>query len=105
MTASVHHDAEGHRYEIRVDDQPAGFTAYEPREQALAFMHPEIDPRFEGQGLGSRLIREALDDARRRQLAVLPFCPFVRSFIASHDDYVELVPKEPREAFGLTGGD
>jgi uncharacterized protein len=64
----------------------------------------EIDPRFEGRGLGSQLIAEALDDARRRQLAVLPFCPFVRSFIASHADYVGLVPEERRAAFGLADG-
>jgi predicted GNAT family acetyltransferase len=101
MTASVHHDAEGQRYVISVDDEPAGFTAYEPRRQMLAFVHTEIDPRFEGRGLGSQLIAEALDDVRRRQLPVLPYCPFVRSFIASHEAYVDLVPENRRKAFGL----
>jgi predicted GNAT family acetyltransferase len=104
MTASVVHDAERHRYEIRVDGEPAGFTAYQPHRGKLAFTHTEIDPRFEGRGLGSQLIAEALDDARRRQFAVLPLCPFVRSFIASHADYVDLVPEERRDAFGLADG-
>jgi predicted GNAT family acetyltransferase len=100
---SVVNNLERHRYEIQVDGEPAGFTEYEPGEQALAFMHTEIDPRFKGQGLGSRLVSEALDDARRRQLDVLPFCEFVRSFLASHADYVDLVPADRREEFGLAG--
>lgn len=104
MAVSVVHDAERDRYLIEVDGEPAGFTAYEPRRETLAFMHTEIDPRFEGRGLGSRLIAGALDDARRRQRAVLPFCPFVRSFIASHADYVDLVPEDRRAGFGLVGG-
>jgi predicted GNAT family acetyltransferase len=101
MTPAVVHDADRHRYEIHVDGEPAGFTAYEPHPQMLAFVHTEIDERFEGRGLGSQLIAVALDDVRRRQLAVLPFCPFVRSFIASHPDYLDLVPENRRKAFGL----
>jgi uncharacterized protein len=101
MTPSLVHDAERHRYEIHVDGERAGFTAYEPHRRIVAFTHTEIDPRFEGQGLGSQLVAQALDDVRRRQLEVLPLCPFVRSFIASHDDYRDLVPVERREAFGL----
>jgi predicted GNAT family acetyltransferase len=99
---TVVNDSERHRYEIQVDGEPAGFTAYEPREHALAFMHTEIDPRFKGQGLGSRLVTEALDDARRQQLGVLPFCEFVRSFISSHAEYLDLVPEDRRQEFGLT---
>jgi predicted GNAT family acetyltransferase len=64
-------------------------------------MHTEIDQAFEGQGLGSRLIGFALDDASRRELAVLPFCPFVRAYIERHPSYLELVPASRRKAFGL----
>ena len=104
VDSSVVHDVDNHRYEIRVDGEPAGFTAYEAQGETLAFTHTEIDPRFEGRGLGSQLIAEALDDVRRRQLAVLPFCPFVRSFIASHADHLDLVPEGRRDAFGLSDG-
>jgi hypothetical protein len=31
----------------------------------------------------------------------MPYCPFVRKFIAKHDEYVALVPAEHREKFGL----
>ena len=61
-----------------------------------------IDPRFEGQGLASELVRTALDQARSSGLRVLPFCPFVRGYIASHAaDYLDLVPQGMRSTFDL----
>jgi len=89
------------RFEVRVGGVLAGFSRYEVRDGAYAFLHTEIDPAFEGQGLGSRLIRVALEEMRRRGTAVLPYCPFVRSFIESHHDYLDLVPSDSREKFAL----
>jgi uncharacterized protein len=100
MTRSVEHDAEQQRYVILVDGRPAGYTAYE-RGEEIVFTHTEIDPEFEGQGLGSQLVAEALDDVRRRGLTVLPLCAFVRGFIADHREYSDLVPGPLRAAFGL----
>lgn len=89
------------RYEIRVDGQLAGFAQYRARPGLLAFIHTEVDPAFEGQGIGSRLAKEALDDARAQDLAVLPFCPFINDYIRRHPEYTDLVPAEYRERFGL----
>ncbi len=89
------------RYEIRVGGELAGFSQYRQRPAGLAFVHTEIDDRFGGQGLGGKLVSVALDDARSRGLAVLPFCPFVRGYIARHPQYLDLVPEEKRSDFGL----
>ena len=66
------------RCEVRVDGELAGFTECRRRPGLIAFTHTLIDPRFEGQGLASRLVQTALSEARSASLAVLPFCPFVR---------------------------
>jgi len=90
------------RFEIRVDGELAGFTEYRRSHGLIAFIHTLIDPRFEGQGLGSRLVTDALSEVRADGLEVLPFCPFVRAFIASHPgDYLDLVPGAYRSEFGL----
>jgi uncharacterized protein len=89
------------RYEIRGGGERAGFAQYRQRPAGRAFVHTEIADRFEGQGLGSRLVSHALDDARARGLAVLPFCPFVRSYIERHPEYLDLVPEQKRDDFGL----
>jgi predicted GNAT family acetyltransferase len=90
-----------HRYEIHVDGALAGFTVYEPGESFLAFVHTEIDDAYAGQGLAKVLVTETLDDVRKRELAVLPFCPYVRSFISKNPEYVDLVPESERAKFGL----
>lgn len=89
------------RYEICVGGELAGFTQYRQRPAGLAFTHTEIDDRFEGQGLGGKLVAFALDDARSRGLAILPLCPFVKSYIERHPEYLDLVPEEKRGEFGL----
>jgi len=89
------------RYEIFADGELAGFSVYRLRPGRISFVHTEIDDRFEGQGLGSALVAEALDEVRGRDLSVLPFCPFVNRFIERHPEYVDLVPESDRERFGL----
>src|ERR1700733_7475514 len=90
------------RFEIRVGGELAGLAEYRRRPPLIAFTHTLIDPRFDGQGLAHRLVSTALSQARSAGLAVLPFCPFVRSFIADHrDEYLDLVPVDLRGAFDL----
>lgn len=80
------------RYELSIDGEVVGFTAYRKRPGRIAFVHTQIDERLQGRGLGDRLIRFALEDARTRGLAVLPFCPFVKAFIERHREFEALVP-------------
>jgi predicted GNAT family acetyltransferase len=89
------------RYEALVDDELAGFTAYASRPGLIAFVHTQVDSEFEGHGVGSTLVREELEDARRQGFDVFPFCPLVNSYIAKHPEYVDLVPESRRNAFGL----
>ena len=90
------------RFEIRDGDQVLGFTEYRRRGGVIAFLHTEVGDQHEGKGVASRLISGALDGARAREQAVLPFCPFVRSYISRHpDEYLDLVPENLREDFEL----
>jgi uncharacterized protein len=90
------------RFEIRVDGEVAGFTEYRRRPGAIAFVHTLIEPRYEGRGLGSDLVRAALSEARSQGLSVLPFCPLVRGYIARHTEYLDLVPEDVRANFDLS---
>lgn len=89
------------RFEIHVGGKPAGFVTYRTTPGRIAFLHTQIDDAYAGRGLGGELVRAVLDAARERGLAVLPECPFVRSWIAAHAGYAEQVPADQRERFGL----
>jgi predicted GNAT family acetyltransferase len=86
------------RYEIRADGRLAGFVIYETHPDHITFIHTEIEPQYEGEGLGSQLARAVLDDARRRGLTVVPICPFIAGYIRRHpDEYLDLVQPALRE--------
>jgi predicted GNAT family acetyltransferase len=93
-----------HRFEITVDGKVAGFAAYQRDGSTVSFTHTEIEPAFEGKGLGSALARGALDATRAEGRSVLPFCPFIRGYLARHADYADLVPADQRSKFGLDPG-
>jgi len=83
----VVHVPEESRYEIRDGDDRLGLTEYRERDGRRIFVHTETDPAHAGEGLGTRLIREALDDTRRSGIAIVARCPFVRAFVKRHPEY------------------
>ncbi|HTQ69007.1 MAG TPA: GNAT family N-acetyltransferase [Solirubrobacteraceae bacterium] len=100
-TVEVRDAPERERYEITRDGLLAGHLDYLLRRELIALVHTEVDQRYERHGLGTQMIRFALDDARRRGLAVLPFCPFVKAFIERNPEYADLVPADMRGRFDL----
>jgi len=80
-----------HRFEIRLDGELAGFAVYHRRGGRIYLVHTEVDPKFEGKGLGSTLAREVLATERVAGEPVVPLCPFMRSYIDRHPDQSDLV--------------
>lgn len=78
------------RFEAREGDELAGFAAYRMAGPTIVFTHTEVQPSHEGQGVGSSLVRHALDEVRGRGLRVKPACPFVRGYIDKHRAYRDL---------------
>ena len=87
---------EAERFEIRDGDRLLGIAAYQLRGDEIRFTHTEVNPDAGENGLGSRLVRAALDDVRGRGLRVVPLCPFVRGWIERHPDYADLVADRQR---------
>ena len=79
------------RYELRLGDSIAGVIAYRLSDETITLIHTEVEPAYEGQGVGAKLVAAALDDVRARGLRMIPLCPFVRSYIARHPEYADLV--------------
>ena len=79
------------RYEIRDGEQLLGHADYQRRGDTVVFTHTEVDQDSGRSGLGSTLVRAALDDVRAKGGAVVPQCSFVRGWIEKHDEYADLV--------------
>jgi predicted GNAT family acetyltransferase len=79
-----------HRFELAVDDHVAT-SEYSLKDGVIAFMHTEVPEALAGKGIGSKLIKGALDQARKRGLQVVALCPFVKAYIEKHDEYADLL--------------
>jgi predicted GNAT family acetyltransferase len=102
VTVTVRDKPTESRYEIYDDDHLAGFSDYKISATKIAFTHTEVSGAFSGRGLAHQLVTEELEDARRRALAVLPFCPYVRKVISDNlATYLDLVPAHDRARFQL----
>jgi predicted GNAT family acetyltransferase len=77
------------RYELDEEGVTA-FAEYRLRGGRISFTHTLVPKEIEGRGVGSRLVRGALDDVRRRGLKVVPICPFVKAYMERHPEVQDL---------------
>jgi predicted GNAT family acetyltransferase len=75
------------RYELVRGGEVLGFLLYRIEPDSVVLVHTDVDPAYEGQGLGSVLVKGALDDLRERGVRAVPLCPFVRAYIRRHPEY------------------
>ena len=94
MEPTVSNAPEDSRYEIRDGDRLLGQAVYQRRGDQVVFTHTEVDSDAEHSGLGSTLVRAALDDVRSTGGTVVPMCSFVRGWIERHPEYQDLVATE-----------
>ena len=79
-----------HRYELAVDGHVAA-TYYKIEDGVITFVHTEVPPELGGKGIGSKLIKGALDQVRAAGLKVIAQCPFVKAYIEKHAEYADLL--------------
>jgi uncharacterized protein len=79
-----------HRYELTLDGHTAA-TYYKVADGVITFDHTEVPAELGGKGVGSKLIRGALDQVRADRLKVIAHCDFVKAFIAKNAAYQDLL--------------
>jgi predicted GNAT family acetyltransferase len=79
------------RYELIDDDKLVAIAAYQRTNDTVTFVHTEVMTGYEDQGYASELARQALDEAGRLGLNVVPACSFIADFIGKNPEYQKLV--------------
>lgn len=87
-------DKDNHRYALEVGGEQVGMAVYHLRGGRHFFVHTEVDDSYSGRGLGTRLVKFALDDVRQNGGKVVPLCPLFAAYIKRHPDYDDLVDNE-----------
>jgi uncharacterized protein len=90
MTDAVRHNAAESRFELAVDGHVAA-AFYRAAEGVLTFVHTEVPPEIGGRGVGTRLVRGALEQTRAMGFKAVPRCSFVAAVIARHPEFNDLL--------------
>lgn len=90
MTDTVRHNPELNRYELTVEGKTA-VADYRLQGDRVAMAHVGVPKELENRGIGSALVKFALEDIRARGLKVVPVCPFVAAYIKRHPEWADLV--------------
>jgi predicted GNAT family acetyltransferase len=89
--------AESDRFTISVDGQPVGLTEFSDRDGHRIFTHTEVDDAFEGRGLATILIGEALQSTRDAGLRIVAVCKMVAAYIDKHAEFQDIADPVDRD--------
>ena len=90
MPNAVRDNPAHHRFELDVDGRTA-WAYYQLSPGVITFTHTEVPAEMWGRGIGSQLVRGALEAARAQGLKVVPKCPFVAAYMAKHAEFNDLL--------------
>ena len=87
---TITHDEQAKRFETSIDGY-TGYISYQERDDTLVYDHTIVPQELGGRGIGSALVKHALNYAREQNKKVIPQCSFVSSYISKHPDYQDLL--------------
>lgn len=87
---NIIHDKQAQRFETTIDGH-TGYISYQLQDNALVYDHTIVPKALGGRGVGSVLVKYALDYAQDHDKKVVPQCSFVASYINKHTEYQNLV--------------
>jgi hypothetical protein len=101
LQLTIRDNRDKHRFEADLGDGSFAIAEYTLPAGKIMFTHTEVPPGHEGKGIGTALIRFALDSARGRGLKVIPICPFFSAYMMKHADVQDLLEPAWRTKWGL----
>ncbi len=48
--------------------------------------HTEVSDAYRGSGVGEKMVKKAVDDARSKGISIVPLCPFARSVFNKNEE-------------------
>lgn len=83
--------AERDRFTIAVDGKEVGRALFVDHGTQRIFHHTEVDDAYEGRGLASIMVSEALRATRDAGLRIVAVCPMVADYLDKHHDFDDAV--------------
>ena len=81
-----------HRFEIEVEGIIA-FIDYKETHSQIALVHTEVPEIIGGKGVAAALVEKTLNYLEEHHNSLLPFCPYVFTYIKKHPEWKRIVDK------------
>ena len=88
------HTNSGNRglFEAKEDGRSAGEIIYSKAgENQLVIEHTEVDPEFQGQGVGKKLVHKVAEYARENNLKIVPECSYAKKVMQRSSEYDDVL--------------
>lgn len=60
-------------------------------EQKMIIEHTEVDDSLKGQGVGLMLLETLVDYVRKKEIKVIPLCPFANAMLKKHTEWHDIL--------------
>lgn len=81
------------RYRLVIDGVEAEITYSRAGDGMIIIDHTEVPAALRGRKVGERLVRQAVEDARRDGIVIVPLCPFAKAQIDRHPGWQDVIRK------------
>lgn len=69
------------------DGQKAGLMTYSwAGEDRIIIDHTEVEPAYNGKGIGKEMVYKAVEFAREKNLKIIPLCPFAKAMFQKNEE-------------------
>ena len=79
------------RYRLVVDGAEAEMTYSRAGDKLIIIDHTEVPAALRGRKVGERLVQQAIEDARRDGVAIIPLCPFAKAQIDRRPEWQDVL--------------
>lgn len=79
------------RYHLTVAGSEAEMTYSRVGAGMIIIDHTEVPTALRGQGIGERLVRQAVADARQEAVTIVPLCPFAKAQFTRHPEWQDVL--------------
>ncbi|GHD19960.1 GNAT family N-acetyltransferase [Tianweitania populi] len=78
------------RYVYRIDGAEAELTFRETGDGQIIIDHTGVPDAFRGQGMGAKLVAQAVEDARAAGKTIIPSCSFAAAQFKRHPEWADV---------------
>ncbi|MFC4686679.1 GNAT family N-acetyltransferase [Epilithonimonas pallida] len=69
------------------DGRPAGLMTYSwAGDDKIIIDHTEVEPAYNGKGVGKAMVYKAVEFARENNLKIIPLCPFAKATFQKNEE-------------------